>query len=45
MCHPSADLPIDMRPSVKDRGEVVVDAAHTSGLLVMNNNLAYNFPA
>jgi hypothetical protein len=42
MCHPAADLPFDMRPSAKYRGEVVLDTANTAGQLVFENMFVYN---
>jgi hypothetical protein len=45
MCHPATDLPFNMRPSARYRGEVVLDTANTAGQLVFANMFVYNYPA
>lgn len=44
-CRSANDLAMELRPSAKYRGEVVVESANASGQLVLDNFFAWNYPA
>ena len=44
-CGHGAEIPYDLRPSAKYRGEVDIETANPSGQLVLLDMFAWDYPA